>query len=114
MKSGPPDGLEARIRARLKQEGLSATRWSNDAGAVYAVHQHPYAKVLYVLRGGITFALHEGRQSLTMGPGDRMDLPAGTPHSARVGPDGVVCLEAQRTGAAAQVLNRDIVSSEQR
>ena len=28
------------------------------------------------------------------GPGDRLDLPAGTRHDAVVGPDGVRCLEA--------------------
>jgi hypothetical protein len=28
--------------------------------------------------------------------GDRLDLPAGTPHAATVGPNGVTCWEAAR------------------
>ena len=33
---------------------------------------------------------------IDLAPGDRLDLPAGTAHSAQVGPDGVTCLEAHR------------------
>src|SRR3989338_675515 len=63
-------------------------------GAVYSVHDHPYRKVLVVAGGSITFSVSGGRRVVAMRPGDRLDLPPGTPHSAVVGPDGVVCLEA--------------------
>jgi len=72
-----------------------AERWSNEPHAVYARHDHPYAKVLYCVAGGITFTVGASRE-VVMRPGDRLDLPAQTPHSAVVGPDGVVCLEAHR------------------
>ncbi len=49
-----------------------------------------------MLRGGITFELPEQGEVLTLAPGDRLDLPAGTVHRARVGPEGVTCLEAPR------------------
>ena len=41
----------------------------------------------------------EGRRSQVVGmkPGDRLELPPRTPHSALVGPEGVVCLEAHVT-----------------
>ncbi|MDQ7030941.1 MAG: hypothetical protein Q9O62_14800 [Ardenticatenia bacterium] len=49
-----------------------------------------------MVRGSITFHLPESGEDLTLGPGDRLDLPAGIRHAATVGPEGVVCLEAHR------------------
>ncbi len=40
------------------------------------------------------FHLRSGDVSL--GPGDRLDLPPGTPHAASVGDEGVACVEAPR------------------
>ncbi len=81
---------------RLLREGLAPTRWSNGPHAVYGVHDHPYAKVLVVVSGRITFTLHHPHRVRAMKPGDRLDLPPHTPHSAVVGAEGVVCLEAHR------------------
>jgi quercetin dioxygenase-like cupin family protein len=63
---------------------------------VYSPHSHPYHKVIYVVRGTITFGLPDANQQLELGAGDRLDLPAGVTHDAIVGPEGVVCLEAHR------------------
>jgi len=90
----PP--AEAEIRRILDEEGLQAYRWSNAPGDVYAAHTHPYDKVIYVVRGSITFGLPaDGTQAMLMA-GDRLELPAGTAHDAIVGSEGVVCLEAHR------------------
>lgn len=90
----PP--TEAVIRRILDEEGLQPYRWSNAPGDVYAAHAHPYHKVIYVVRGSITFGLPgEGRQ-LPLQAGDRLELSAGTNHDAVVGAKGVVCLEAHR------------------
>lgn len=70
--------------------------WGNPPGDVYEPHRHPYVKVLYCVAGTIRFELPEDGQALELGPGDRLDLSAGTLHGATVGPDGVVCLEAHR------------------
>jgi quercetin dioxygenase-like cupin family protein len=78
----------------LKAEGLSAYRWSNGPGDRYAVHDHTYNKVIYVVRGSITFGLPGIGETLHLQMGDRLDLPAGTSHDAVVGPQGVTCLEA--------------------
>ena len=67
-------------------------------GAVYPAHEHAYRKILVVAEGSVTFSVSGGRRVVAMRPGDRLDLPPGTPHSAVVGPDGVVCLEAQVDG----------------
>lgn len=85
------------MEGRLRAEADHCYRWSNDAGATYAVHRHPYRKILYVEQGSITFT-PSGKAPVVMRPGDRLDLPAGTPHGAVVGDEGVVCWEGQAKG----------------
>lgn len=80
----------------MADEGLSPYAWSNGPHDVYAAHTHSYDKVIYVVRGSITFGLPELGQSLTLSAGDRLDLPAGTVHDASVGERGVVCLEGHK------------------
>jgi quercetin dioxygenase-like cupin family protein len=80
----------------MVDEGLSPYTWSNGPHDVYAAHSHSYNKVIYVVKGSITFGLPELRKQLALKAGDRLDLPAGTVHDAHVGADGVVCLEAHR------------------
>jgi mannose-6-phosphate isomerase-like protein (cupin superfamily) len=79
--------------ARFACDGLTPERWSNGPSAVYGVHDHPYGKVLIVAQGSICFTVGGNRQ-VAMKPNDRLDLPPRTPHSAVVGPEGVVCFEA--------------------
>ncbi len=85
---------EEELRARLAAEGLDASAWSNGPGDVYAVHRHAYDKVLVVDRGSIVFGLPGRNEEVRLEQGDRLDLPAGTDHDARVGTSGVTCLEA--------------------
>lgn len=87
---------EAQALAAFAREHLTPQRWDNGRGAVYAVHEHPYAKVLMVQEGRITFTLPREGRDVMMEPGDRLELPAHTPHSAVVGSDGVVCWEAHK------------------
>lgn len=82
------------IREAFAAEDLKPTTWSNAPGYRYPAHEHPYHKVLYCVSGSITFHTPSGDVAMT--PGDRLDLPAGTRHSATVGPDGVTCMEAAR------------------
>lgn len=90
----PPD--PAAIEDRMKSEGLPYYRWSNGPGDVYPAHDHAYHKVIYVVRGSITFGLPQSGEKITLFSGDRLDLPAGTIHNASVGRQGVVCLEGHR------------------
>ncbi len=78
----------------MRDEGLAPRWWSNGPGDVYAAYEHGYHKVLYCAKGSITFATPAGEYELA--PGDRLELPAGTPHSAVAGADGVECVEAER------------------
>ena len=110
---------EFQLAQRLASEGLTPTRWSNGPHAVYALHDHPYGKILVVVSGRMTLTIDSarprgpalvtigaggaregragGKRVVTMKAGDRLTLPPRTPHSAVVGPEGVVCLEAHIT-----------------
>jgi len=87
---------EAAIRKILGVEGLQPYRWSNGPGDVYGAHSHTYHKVIYVVKGSITFGIPDSNERILLNTGDRLDLPAGISHNAVVGKKGVVCLEAHR------------------
>jgi quercetin dioxygenase-like cupin family protein len=88
---------EAEMEAALRDEGLSPRWWSNAPGDTYGSHSHPYHKVLFCLRGSIRFHVGPSGAPFDLTPGDRLDLPPRTSHSAVVGPAGVACVEAERS-----------------
>ena len=92
----PPS--EQALESILRAEGLRPSWWSNGPGDRYAAHSHPYHKVLFCARGSIRFDLPAPNESFQLGPGDRLDIPSGIIHSATVGPAGVTCVEAARSG----------------
>jgi quercetin dioxygenase-like cupin family protein len=94
--SGEDPPGQGNIEALLMAEGLSAYPWSNGPGDRYSAHSHGYRKVIYVVRGSITFGLPEAGARLAMHAGDRLELDQGVIHDAIVGPEGVLCLEAHR------------------
>lgn len=94
--SGEDSPSERTLREELNREGLQGYTWSNGPGFRYSAHQHPYAKVIYVISGDITFRMPESDKAHTLHAGDRMELPSGVLHEAVVGSVGVVCLEAHR------------------
>lgn len=94
--SGDPEPDEVGIRKILAEEGLQPYRWSNGPGDVYGTHSHTFHKVIYVVKGSITFGLPDTGDRILLNTGDRLDLPAGISHNAVVGNKGVVCLEAHR------------------
>ena len=87
---------EALLRSILADEDLHPYVWSNGPGDVYGAHSHTYHKVIYVIRGSITFGLPDSGDRVTLNSGDRLELPAGITHNAVVGQQGVACLEAHR------------------
>jgi quercetin dioxygenase-like cupin family protein len=80
------------VRRRLEGEGLLPYAWSNAPGDHYGEHSHLYRKVLYCVEGSIVF--HVDGESVTLHPGDRLEIEPDTMHAADVGPEGVVCMEA--------------------
>jgi mannose-6-phosphate isomerase-like protein (cupin superfamily) len=93
---GRPPPSEAALEETLRSEGLSPRWWSNGPGDTYGSHAHPYHKILYCAQGSIEFRLDAEDEALDLHAGDRLEIPAGTPHSALVGPEGVSCVEAAR------------------
>jgi quercetin dioxygenase-like cupin family protein len=91
-----PSPTESTLLQLCEEQGLRPYQWSNGPHDVYSPHSHSYAKVIYVVRGSITFGLPELGQQLTLHAGDRLDLPANIIHDAIVGAQGVVCLEAHK------------------
>ena len=94
-KSGPSD--ESTLRRLIREEGRHPYTWSNSPGDVYGAHSHGYHKVIFVVRGSITFGMPDTGDLASLKSGDRLDLPAGVTHNAVVGPQGVVCLEAHHS-----------------
>jgi quercetin dioxygenase-like cupin family protein len=85
------------LMARLRAEATGCYSWSNGPGDRYAAHSHTYEKVLYCVDGSITFHLEaQDGKRIELKAGDRMVLPAGTIHSAIVGPAGCTCIEGKR------------------
>jgi quercetin dioxygenase-like cupin family protein len=84
---------ERTIDQEFTRRGLRPQHWSNGPHDVYARHAHSYHKLLYCLRGSIAFAI-AGVETIELRAGDRLEIDAGTEHSAVVGPDGCACVEA--------------------
>ncbi|MDE3111768.1 MAG: cupin domain-containing protein [Chloroflexota bacterium] len=80
---------------RLRGEAHDVYGWSNAPGDTYSAHSHAYTKILYCVSGSIDFRLADGTV-ISLGPGDRMELPSGTTHLALVGPGGVHCIEGKK------------------
>ncbi len=84
-----PPSLEA-LRSALTGEGLAISEWTDPAGTVYPVHAHEYAEVRVVVHGRLRIGLPETGEEFVLTPGDRLDLPANTPHWADVNGTGPV------------------------
>jgi quercetin dioxygenase-like cupin family protein len=80
--------------AKVRAEARDAYSWSNGPGDRYAEHEHGYTKLLYCTEGSIDFHTADGR-TISLAAGDRMVLPAGMRHSAKVGPNGCTCVEGK-------------------
>ena len=93
-RDDPPSA--ASVAARLRDEGVEPSAWSNGPNDRYAVHDHPYTKLLMCAAGSITFLVGHDATPVTLTPGDGFVLPPGTPHAAVVGPRGCTCLEGHR------------------
>lgn len=87
-------GRAADVAGRLRAEGLEPSSWSNAPGDRYGAHEHGYDKVIAVESGSIDFELRSTGAVVHLATGDRLELPAGIPHAALVGSDGVTCWEA--------------------
>ena len=88
-------GSEA-ARERLRATGVEPLAWSNGPGDTYAPHEHSTTKLLICAEGSITFYVGNHAEPIELTAGRGLQLPAGTRHSAVVGPEGCTCLEGHR------------------
>ncbi|PYO39385.1 MAG: hypothetical protein DMD29_09565 [Gemmatimonadetes bacterium] len=59
------------------------TAWWSDVGSTRTPeHVHPFPESRWVLSGFVRVTV--GRETFDLGPGDRLDLPAGTLHAIEV------------------------------
>ena len=82
--------------SRLRAEARDAHAWSNGPGDRYGAHSHGYTKILYCTAGSIDFVIEPEGHVIALRAGDRTEIPAGTVHSALVGPRGVTCIEGKK------------------
>jgi quercetin dioxygenase-like cupin family protein len=91
-KSSKP--TEAELRAMLKKEGLEAEIYSDRPGTKYGRHKHDFNDFVVIVSGRMLLATDD--HEWTLKPGDRIDLPANTPHRAEMlGKEEVRYLSAQ-------------------
>lgn len=94
-RDGAP--TEAALRALLAAEGYAVTRYDYAPGTHFPPHTHATDKCDVVLAGEFEIASAGGAHVL--GPGDRVYVPAGVEHEARVcGADTVVSLDGVLRG----------------
>ena len=82
----PPSEIEA--EAKLRQEGYDSFRWIDVPGSFYPRHRHNVHECIWVLKGEICFTVDD--REFALKPGDRIYLPAGTPHEAKVPDEAAV------------------------
>jgi quercetin dioxygenase-like cupin family protein len=83
--------------ARLHQEGYQSFCWYDVPGAQYPKHKHNYDECLWILRGEMHFMSQD--EAYTLKSGDRIYLPAQTPHTVKVPVEGgVTFLVGQKEG----------------
>jgi len=92
---------EVEAEARLHQEGYECFRWHDVAGAVYPRHRHEEDECLWILSGMLEIELTDPPpRKFKLQPGDRIYLPARTPHRASTPPgahaSGTTYLVGQR------------------
>ena len=72
---------------KLRGEGFSGVFVHRDRpNACYPEHTHRGITAHIIIDGLITVT--SGGKTVTYGPGQRFDVPAGAVHSARIGPEG--------------------------
>ena len=71
----------------LKNEGfVHVYEWTDKPNTEYSEHSHKGKVSFYLTKGSILMNI-DGALTMVRA-GDRMDVPVGIPHTAKVGPDG--------------------------
>ncbi|MCC6396303.1 MAG: cupin domain-containing protein [Bacteroidetes bacterium] len=72
----------ADLQKLLQAEGLEYELYSDSPGTKYGRHKHPFDDFIVIVSGKMKIITDS--QEWLMKPGDRLNLPANTAHSAEV------------------------------
>jgi len=70
------------LRALLQREGKATAWWSDVPGAKSGELARHWPETRWMVSGYLRVRV--GSESIDLGPGDRLDLPADTPHTTEV------------------------------
>ncbi|MEW6510255.1 MAG: cupin domain-containing protein [Bacteroidota bacterium] len=79
-KSKKPELEE--LKKLLEKEGLASELYSDPPGMKYGRHKHDFDDFIVIVSGRMKLATDEHEWVLK--PGDRIDIPANTPHRAEM------------------------------
>ena len=91
----PFSEFEAAERA-IGCDEVVARSW--EPNATFDTHSHSFRARALVVQGEMWLTVEGSTRHLR--PGDRFDLPAGTPHAERYGPEGATYWVARTNGKA--------------
>jgi len=76
------DMLPGVTRRAVWLDGVMVTFFSFEPGSIVPEHAHPHEQITVVTRGAMEFTL--GDETLRLGAGDGVCIPANVPHRARI------------------------------
>ncbi len=86
----------AMLRYILTTEGYNVLQWGDSPGSALPTHSHENDQTHWIISGSMEMTV-ERIGTVTLEPGDRDFMPAGTYHSARViGEEHVVYLVGEK------------------
>jgi quercetin dioxygenase-like cupin family protein len=78
----------------MQKEGLRPYLWENTPNYRYPIRSHGYAKVVFVVEGGLEVSFPDSQQTVRLRAGDRIDIPTGIHHALIISNNGAKCVEA--------------------
>ena len=87
--------LSERAIQTFEREGHETVyEHQDEPGKVYEEHSHPTDQAIFVTDGSITYTMGGEEKEITAPK--RFNIPANTPHSAVVGPDGMIAIIGEK------------------
>ncbi len=77
---------EEEIEDKIRDEGFTPMKFSDNPGFVYTPHTHPETKLLAFLEGSMNVKV--GDESFVCQKGDKLIITGNVKHSAMVGKEG--------------------------
>lgn len=87
------ESAEEELIGFFKRRNLTPERWHAEERQTFELQTVDYDRQLWCAEGSIIFTV-DGK-TISLQPGDALDLPANTPHNAVAGIAGTVCYEVR-------------------